>query len=361
MRQFYESKLHEMEALLSKSEVESEKLSQELDRLEKGHSSETELQMKLKEKQEQVAQLRKKQKELTRLTSVATRNESQIALLRAEVTHMKQKKADLQKQISSERRSHAVEVQKLKKQTMQKERELNKVKRISDKRAIEAEKARNVAKTRLEHINQLKSKYKESEKKLRLQTLKRGVMNKAGFDSVMVGRRDSQRRAGHAGLDVNSLRDFFDEKVADVGRKEALAEKLAQEWEEHLELSIRKQELQVSDEESEEIMTVGSKIKYKEGRIRQLAAKLGERRIHEEDHEEDDPFLFDHTFRQIVGCKCSCLLDCFNYPSEIILGLNFDCSLFSLSHQGCSPGSFWHGCPRAATHRNVGTHSVTFG
>ncbi|CAJ1933764.1 unnamed protein product [Cylindrotheca closterium] len=301
MRQFYEGKLHEMETLLSKSEVETEKLSQELDRLEKGHSSEAELQTKLKEKQEQVAQLRKKQKELTRLTSVATRNESQIGLLRAEVTHMKQKKADLQKQISSERKSHAIEVQSLKKQSMQKERELNKVKRMSDKRAVEAEKAKNIAKTRLEHINQLKSKYKESEKRLRLQTLKRGVMNKAGFDSVMVGRRDSQRRVGRTGFDVDSLRDFFDDKVADVGRKEALAEKLAQEWEEHLELSIRKQELQVADEESEEIMTVDSKIKYKEGRIRQLAAKLGKRRIREDDNHEDDPFLFDNTFRQIVG------------------------------------------------------------
>lgn len=296
-----------MEDLLSKSEVETEKLGQELDRLEKGHSSEAELQKKLKEKQEQVAQLRKKQKELTRLTSVATRNESQIALLRAEVTQMRHKKADLQRQISSERKSHAMEVQRLKKQSMQQERELNKVKRISDRKAVEVEKVRNVAKSRLEHINQLKSKYKDSEKKLRLQTLRRGVMNKAGFDSVMVGRRDSQRRVGRASFDVDSLRDFFDEKVADVGRKEALAEKLAQEWEEHLELSIRKQELQVDDVESEDIMTLDSKIKFKEDRIRQLATKLGKRGIYEEDNHEDDPFLFDRTFRQIVGRKCSCL------------------------------------------------------
>ena len=63
-----------MEALLSKSEIESEKLSQELDKLEKGHSSENGLVKKLREKQEQVAQLRKKQAELTRLTNVATRN-----------------------------------------------------------------------------------------------------------------------------------------------------------------------------------------------------------------------------------------------------------------------------------------------
>lgn len=42
-----------MEILLPRSEIETKELSQELDRLEKGHDSEAELQKKLKEKQEQ--------------------------------------------------------------------------------------------------------------------------------------------------------------------------------------------------------------------------------------------------------------------------------------------------------------------
>eukprot|EP00980_Cylindrotheca_fusiformis_P025334 scaffold13478_cov132-Cylindrotheca_fusiformis.AAC.27 len=293
-----------MEILLSKSEVETEKLSQELERLEKGHGSEQELKTKLKAKQEQVAQLRKKQAELTRLTSVATRNESQISNLRNEVTEMKHKKADLQKQIASERKQHSIEVQKLKKQTMQKERELFKVKKLSQRNALEAERAKNMAKTRLENLNQLKTKYRESEKNLRLQTLKRGVMSKAGFDSVIVGRRQSkgQRKGGEDRFDVDGLRDFFDKKVADVGRKEALAEKLAQEWEEHLELSIRREELKVMDEPSEKLEALSSQIKYKENRIRQLASKLGKRDdCSDEKSNGDETFLFDQQFKDIVG------------------------------------------------------------
>lgn len=295
-----------MEILLSKSEVETEKLSHELERLEKGHSGEEELKTKLQAKQDQVAQLRKKQAELSRLTSVATRNESQISKLRNEVNEMKHKKTDLQKQIMSERKHHSVEVQKLKKQTMQKERELYKVQRVSDKNAFEAERAKNMAKTRLEQLNQLKSKYRESEKSLRLQTLKRGVLSKAGFDPVMVGRRQSKNHLGKGSesLNVDSLRDFFDQKVADIGRKEALAEKLAQEWEEHLELSIRLEELQVMDESGEDLDTLNSQIKYKEDRIRQLASKLGKRENGSDNSSRrDETFLFDQKFQEIVGSK----------------------------------------------------------
>jgi Tfp pilus assembly protein PilO len=308
MRLFYEGKLHEMEILLSKSEVETEKLSQELDRLDKGHGSEEEMKTKLQAKRLEVAHLRKKQAELTRLTSVATRNESQISNLRNEVTEMKHKKTDLQKQIVSERKLHSVEVQQLKKQTMQKERELYKVQRASDRNALEAERAKNMAKTRLGHLTQLKSKYKESEKKLRLQTLKRGVMSKAGFDHVMVGRRQSRKRVEGREEDVkvDSLRDFFDQKVADVARKEALAEKLAQEWEEHLELSIQREELQVIHGSSENLEALNSQIKYKEDRIRQLASKLGKRQNSSDHHSHgDETFLFDQKFKQIVGSKSS--------------------------------------------------------
>jgi hypothetical protein len=262
------------------------------------------LRKKLREKQEQVAELRNKQRELTRLTSVATRNESQISKLRNEVTEMKQKKVDLQKQIISERKQHHIEVQKLKKETMKKERELNKVKKTSDKRAQEADNAKKVAKSRLENLNQLKFKYKESEKRFRMQTLKRGVMSKAGYDPVMVGRR--QPKKGNAtdntsnSINVDTLRDFFDQQVADMGRKEALAEKLAQEWEEHLELSIQREEQQVDKGQVDGDLI--SQIKYKEDRIRQLASRLGKRESEEQkSHGDDESFLFNKEFKAIVG------------------------------------------------------------
>eukprot|EP00957_Ditylum_brightwellii_P019931 1504307-Ditylum_brightwellii.AAC.1 len=137
------------------------------------------------------------------------------------------------------------------------------MKRISDQRQAEAEKMQKLAKTRADEVGRLRAKYKESEKKLRMETLKRGVMERAGIDHVMMGRRTSVARKkvqpnGVGAMSLQQKKDkpkalddesaekilsFFDAKVADVGRKEATADKLAHEWEEHLELIIRKEEL----------------------------------------------------------------------------------------------------------------------
>jgi myosin heavy subunit len=322
MREFYEDKLNEMSTLLAEKETESETLSEELKKLDKNHSGGKELAERLRQKQEQVAGLKKKQAELTRLTAVASRNESQISRLCNDVSEMKQKKVDLQKQITSERKTHFLEVQKLKKESMQKDRELNKVKNISDKKALEAHKAQQVAKSRLEQMNRLKTKYIEADKRLRMQTMKRGVMRKAGLDPVMVGRRQSKTKAADKNnktsrevkddaINFDNLRDFFDQKVADVGRREALAEKLAQEWEDHLELSIQRDELLTQDaggDPSDALESLDSQIKYKEDRIRQFASRLGKRQkeLDEKKSQEEEPFLFDQGFTKIIGSKLQC-------------------------------------------------------
>lgn len=315
MREFYEEKLNEMSTLLAEKELESEKLGEELQKLDNGHGDSKAMAEKLRQKKEQVAGLKKKQAELTRLTAVASRNESQISRLRNEVVDMKQKKVDLQKQMTNERKSHLKEVQKLKKESMQKDRELNKVKKISDVKATEAKKAQQIAKYRLEQMNQLKSRYKETEKRLRIKTVKRGVMTKAGLDPVMVGRRQSKPDAGaknsgpskgvkDEGINFDSLRDFFDQKVAEVGRREALAEKLAQEWEDHLDLSMQKDEFLTKGSQGNALEHVETQIKYKEDRIRQLAARLGKRQKESaENSPGEDPFLFDQGFQKIVGSK----------------------------------------------------------
>jgi hypothetical protein len=175
-----------------------EKLSEELKKLDKNHSKGKELAERLRQKQEQVAALRKKQAELTRLTAFASRNESQISRLCNDVVEMKQKKVDLQKLITSERKTHFLE-------SMQKDRELNKVKKISDKKTIEAQKAQQVAKSRLEQMNRLKTKYRETDKRLRIQTVKSDVMRKAGLDPVMVGRRQSKTKAADKNNTISSL------------------------------------------------------------------------------------------------------------------------------------------------------------
>jgi kinesin family protein 4/21/27 len=320
MREFYETKLKEMEDLLMQKELESEKLVTDLKQMGDNHGGSPELAEKLRKKQEEIAELKKKQRDLSRLTSVASRNGSQITKLTNDVIEMKQKKVIMQKQITDERKHHAMEVQKLKKEAMQKDRELTKMKTVSDRKTFEAEKAQQMAKTRLDQMNQLKTKYKESEKKLRMQTVKRGVMQKAGLDAVMVGRRESkkkpkdqaaatpeQAKPNAINIDYDVLRNFFDQKVADVGRREALAEKLAQEWEEHLALTSTREELVQSVDEgdtTEAIEGLDSQIKFKENRIRQLAARLGKRKVaDEEEASENATFLFDRDFKTVVGGK----------------------------------------------------------
>ena len=89
--------------------------------------------------------------------------------------------------------------------------------------------------------------------------------------------------------------------MADVGRREALAEKIAQEWEEHLELTIARDELAQSGQtgSSGEFNSIATQIKYKEDRIRQLAVRLGKRQYEETVDVESDKetFLFDKKFK----------------------------------------------------------------
>ena len=317
MKEFYEEKLKEMGTIVFEKETEAEKLSEEIRKLDVGHSKSKELSDMLKHKQAQVKELKRKKSELARLTNVAARNESQINRLKNDVTEMKHKKVDLQKQMTAERKSHMVEVRGLKKASMKKDHELNKVRREANKQSHEALKAQKIAKSRLDQMSQLKQRYKDTEKRLRMQTVKRGVLKKAGLDPVIFGRRQLRELndvkmkpkndcINHKTTNVDELRDFFDRKVADVGRRENIAEKLAQEWEEHLELTIQKEESLQADTEGqhESLLALGSAIKYREERIRHLASRLGKRgKKPEQQHPQnsDDSFLFDNTFYEIFG------------------------------------------------------------
>ena len=320
MRKFYEDKLNQMEEQVRKREYEREQLAQELKKLEESNSCTKDLQARLTDKETHIAGLRKKQRELITLTKVSSKNESEIDRLRHEVVNMKQKKVDLQKMITSERKNHALEIQKLKKEAMQRDREATKWKRISDKKAVEAEKANQIAKARLEQVGQLRSKYKEAERKLRVKTVKRGVMEKAGLDAVIVGRRDSkariissagaQKRKQVASLDFDGVRDFLDQKVAEVGRKEAIADKLANEWEDHLELVSQREELvrkpenhDCIDAPTDAVNALDVQIQYKEERIRQLSRRLGKAQTDKGAAADsmDVSFLEDRGFKSVLG------------------------------------------------------------
>ena len=315
MREFYETKLEEMAAQVEAREQEREGLAAELETLKKSDKEDqktskrfAKLSEDIKAKDAQIKKLRRRQKELTGLTRVPSRNEEMLARLKSDVTAMKRQKVDLQKQISSERKTHLSEVSKLRKDATQRSREAAKWKAMSEKQRTEAERARNAAKSHVQEISKLRSRYRESEKRLRMQTLKRGVMAKVGLDPVLVGRRGVRssrpatappsasggnqekklKRKASAGtindVDVDRVRSFLDSKVADIGQKEATAEKLAEEWEQHLDLTERKEQLlqEIEDPEAntagieDELEALNIQIQYREGRIRQLSKRLGD-------------------------------------------------------------------------------------
>jgi DNA repair exonuclease SbcCD ATPase subunit len=323
MRDFYEAKLREMGDVLKEKEGEREHLLEELKRSKDGESPNKELQARLVEKERAIAVLRKKQRELRDLTSVSAQNHTEISRLTREVQSMKGKKVDLQKQLGQVRRDHATEKRQLQKTAMQKDREINKWKKSSTQNEVHAQKANQVAKARLSELGQLRSKYKDAEKKFRMASLKRGVMQKAGLDPVLVGRRNKDQhspaskaaaRTSANTVDLDALKAHFDQKIASVVRKEAIVDKLAHEWEEHLDLTTRKQEMEESgDADPDSIESLSVQIRFKEERIRQFANRLGKHAPSSEAKlntpAETDPFLFDQEFLNLCSREFGCALN----------------------------------------------------
>ena len=297
-----------MEQSLQERELERAQLLRELEEVKTGSHASQELQDRLKAKEEHIASLRKKHRQLVDLTAVSSRNTAKISKLQDDVKDMKRKKVDLQKQLTKERKDHASEVRELRKTANQKERELNKYKKISVDRENEARRANMMAKTRLVELGQMRSKYRDAEKKLRLQSVKRGVMAKAGLDPVMLGRRavpkSEKDNKSKKELDTDKLRDYFDGKVAELVRKDALVDKLAKEWEEHFELTTLVEEMgsgsdkDASDEESNSLEV---QIHFKEDRIRQLAARIGDTQKSSIMEFKGGSFINDEKFSAILA------------------------------------------------------------
>lgn len=317
MREFYEERLRSMEGTLAEKEGERAQLLQDLERAQSGSgSANEELKVRLREKEKHIAVLRKKQKDFKSLSTASSRNALQITKMQNEVKAMKTMKVNLMKELREEKRKHSREVKTLKNAATQKEREMMKLQKISNRREMEAEKAKRVSKLQREELGQLK-------KKIRSHNL-----SKAGLDHVIVGRRESRNKnhshstntaksrtesQSRSQINVDSLRDFFDKKVAKVSRTEALIDALAKESEEYIELETKIQEIGSSpdaDDASDEIEALTVQSQFKHDRIRQLAQRLGKKELSSNtgNHEvasQSDSFLFDKEFSELCKGKIS--------------------------------------------------------
>lgn len=366
MREFYESKLKEMELSLMEKEEERETLVRKLEEAQKakaGGAKSQELKEKLREKEAHIATLRKKSVELRNLTNVSSRNAQELERLTKDVEEMKRRKVDMQKQLAAERKEHANHIKQLQKEAMQKEREIAKYKQITSRKEIEADKANRVAKSRLEELGVLRQKFKDTEKKLRVASVKRGVMEKAGLDPILVGIRDK----GKHNIDTNALRDLFDEKVAKVARKEAVVNKLAEEWEQHFQLTLERDEV-AKNTSSEDLENIELQLKYKEDRIRNLAKRLqregsmdGSTRENERSDNKDS-FLFDAQFERVCKGRVPFLLGrVVPFDDVLITDSNFlfrsSCASRSGSQITCE-GFIWNGCSGASACRCFGQNCL---
>jgi myosin heavy subunit len=317
MKDFYEGKLHAMERLLEQKEEERQKIILELERLKESNHDTRDLEEQLKKKEEHIAGIRKQKLQLKDLTVVSSKNEAEIKKLHYDVLAMKERKVLMQKQLAEERKMHAQEIKRLKKEVLQKDRETRKWQKISNQKTSEAAKANHMAQLKAQQLGQLREKYKGAEKTIRMLQIKKGVMAKAGLDPVMVGRRGKDTRAARdqgrnpadegRGVDVDSLRDYFDKKVAEVGRKEALADKLARGWEEHFQLTLQRGELveREAAESKDDIQALDLRIHYEEDQIRKLARRLGKGAPNDvQQTDQMSSFLYGKDFEKVCNGEC---------------------------------------------------------
>ena len=254
MRGFYEVKLREMERRVEEREAEAASLRKEITASGGGKEG---LKRRLEEKEAQISKLRAQKRELQGLTRVEARNEQHVHRLKEEVStsgfrrtsqkypdlsfvtpivaplvqvaQMKLQKVALRKSIDAERRNSRQALDKARKDGDRTRRETSRWKREAARMKAMADDAKKMSRLRLEEANRTRGKYREAERRLRMQTLKRGVMKRAGLDSVILGKRGRDESREH-------VRRWLGGRIEEVGKKEAAADKLAVEWEERVEV-----------------------------------------------------------------------------------------------------------------------------
>jgi hypothetical protein len=306
MRKFFEEKLSELQAALEEKEKERDQLRLDLELAKKRNSASPEMIVMLQQKQEQIDALKRLESNYKKQAIPNSRSLDidRLSLLQKDVITMKKRKADLQKELASEKKLHLLEMGKLNKAVLQKDREISKFQKLSTQQAVEIEKAKAVSKTRLEELTQLKKA---------IRNYKRGV----GLDPVIVGRRQARVHCERQNLteteiDENTvpsiladkIRDYFDSKVSSVVRKEAMVDRLAQEWEEYFEL-VKQRQLSGDSRENQESLDL--QIQFKNEKIRKIAERLQRLELPfgttSEVHNRCESFIFDDEFQDLCSSK----------------------------------------------------------
>jgi len=335
MRVFYQDKLGHMQIQLAERESERNHLLDELRKHEEDSNKFKILQVALDAKEKEIFQLRTRESDVTKLSTISSRNETIMSRLANDITEMKKQKLHLQKQLGKERKEHSLAMQRLQKDLLAQEKDAARSKQELSKIQHEKDRIQRVAKQKAEELSKIRNKYRQSEKRVRMQTVKRGVMEQIGIDAVMVGRRQGERTRAdqraqssknHSACDVDQIRSFLDDKVAEIGRKEAAADRLAKEWEGHFELNARKEDLLKKSHKNgneianEELEALDIQIHFKEEAIRELARHLGARQKPSKNGNLSNyPFIENRKFKELCGDMSS--LSSSQLSAKVLFGM----------------------------------------
>jgi len=123
MRVFYQNKLGQMQAQLTDMETEKADLVVELQIYAKDSHSFKKAQDAVNDKEKQICLLKQKEADISKLTTISTRNETILSRLACDIADMKKQKDSLQKQLNTERKEHALAMQLLRKDLLVQEKD----------------------------------------------------------------------------------------------------------------------------------------------------------------------------------------------------------------------------------------------
>uniref|UniRef100_A0A7S1BE93 Kinesin motor domain-containing protein n=1 Tax=Corethron hystrix TaxID=216773 RepID=A0A7S1BE93_9STRA len=293
MRLFYVSKLQEMGVAVNEREAERDTLVFRLAELEHRATAGTmkkciipKMKAELNERTKALSALKKKYAGVAEFARASDRNVMHIKRLKEMITTMKRQKGDLQREIVAMRRAHSKELREAKKSLLVSGREVSKWKMTAAKKGSELENVLKISKARLEEIGRYRSRCSEIEKKKRRTAIKKQVMVNAGVDGVLVG---ENIKGKWRSVDMRKMREFLVKKVGEVRRREGVADRLAIEWEERIDIVDRLVELMerqevnndntvAKGEDRDEVYALKMQLLYKEGMIRKLCERIGGRK-----------------------------------------------------------------------------------
>jgi len=224
MKNFYEQKLQDMDNKIKNGESERENLVREIGTMEaktprhRDSAGVARLKSKLKEKDQELQDLRKKQSQLSRLAKQKNRNDTELRRLENEIVSMKRARVDLIRKNESDRKRHMQELKKRKKEIEMLRRYQKQDQNRLKKAQGEKMKSEKMLKRRMEELATLKQKHNEL------------------FD-----RRNNSKRS----LNERAARKWLDQKVAEVSKREDELQRLKSEYRRRMMLQRQKQSLEV--------------------------------------------------------------------------------------------------------------------